>query len=108
MFRGLRGAGCLYRRVVELHGTAHELQRAAAVGGFHLEEHVIGERLFVAGKVEQALHGRPLTLSVSNATPVGEGALGEGLGDEIARGLGILDERSSLAEARVLGSLWKP
>ena len=55
----------LQRLVVELDRSAHDFERLSAVARLDLDDHVVGDRLFVGHEVDKALERRPLTLSSS-------------------------------------------
>src|SRR5262249_9645199 len=88
---------------IELNWPADKLHRLATVGGTDLEQHVIGERLFVGREIEQTLDRRPLAgIGFQMLTPIFEGLCSESLHDTGACGLPVLHECAGFREARVV------
>ena len=62
MFAGFGRAGGLDARLVELDRIGDEPDGRAAIGGFHFEDQVVGQHLFVGRDIEHRLVGSPLAL----------------------------------------------
>jgi hypothetical protein len=70
------------------------LKRLSAVARLDLDDHVVGDRLFVARDVGEALERSPLTPHrLEVLAPVIEGLAADRLRNEFDCGQGVLDQR---------------
>src|SRR6056300_82144 len=106
MFGHDRCSSCGYWCVIELDRSTDKLDWVAAVGSFHLKNHVVCKRLFVAHHFKHGLDRRPLaTIRFELFAPVLKGLHGKSRLDDLARGLPVLHESFNRCETLIIYEL---
>src|SRR5579875_3626323 len=106
MLRRLRRPRRLQRLMIELHRPADDFKRLSAIGGLDLHDHVVSNRLFILGELDETLERRPLTLHrFQMLPPVVERLAAYSLCDYLGGRLGIFHQRKYIREAGIISGL---